>query len=77
MEQEQSNAKLIHLLNHLIEVITDGEEVYKEAAEYTQLDQLKKAFREESMMRGYMKRALQSEVLKYQKDPAVAVSRRC
>jgi uncharacterized protein (TIGR02284 family) len=69
MLPEESKAKLIHLLNHLVEVVTDGEEVYKEAAEYIENEELKEIFHEESMMRGHMKRTLQTEVLKYQENP--------
>jgi uncharacterized protein (TIGR02284 family) len=62
-------AKIIALLNHLIEVCTDGEDVYREAAEFIHTPEQQRLFREESRLRGQMKRMLQAEVLRLQSEP--------
>ena len=59
------NDKVIDLLNDLIETCKDGQEGFRQAAEYVRIVELKSFFNDVSLVRGRMVSDLQARVLQF------------
>ena len=68
------NETLVTVLNHLIAVVKDSENAYREAAELAQDSALQIAWRRYEQERGEFAAALQAEVRAYSAEPADAGS---